>query len=193
MDGTVHLKNSTVVTPVGSATSTTFKRSVSCDNSAINGGFYLSDVVDADTSNSFTVTYKNGDQVVTKLVVGLGQKAIAVSLPTDGKLYIWYNGDVAYDFDELVNENLELTAKWYVTAETADNLKNDLDNTKSELNATKSELGETQNEVTQAQSKIDELNAKLSSVTAWMIVWIVLSGLSGGASVTLFILFKRKK
>lgn len=193
--------------PDGNVSSTTFKQNVYCDNSTISGGFYLSDVVDADTSNSFTVTYMNGDRLVTKLVVGLGQKAISVSLPTDGKLYVWCNGDVVYNFDEQVNDDLVLTAKWYVTAEVADSLTDELDNARSELDKTKVELDETRNEVAQAQSKLDslngnlnnatedinELNDKLRSVTAWMIVWIALFGLSCGTGVTLLIIFKRKK
>ncbi len=250
VDGTVHLKESAVVMPEGSVSSTTFNRNVYCDNSAIKGGFYLSDVEGADTSNSFTVTYLNGDQTVTKLVVERGQKAIAVSLPAyDGYMYVWLNGDVAYDFDKQVVADLVLRAQWYVTAEVADDLtdkldktqteldntkteldetnaeldntkselsdtkselgktQTELDDTKSELSDTKSELGKTQTEVADAQSKIDslngdlsgatenieELNDKLSSVTAWMIVSIVLFGLSCGAIVPLLMFFLRKK
>lgn len=246
VDGTVTLEESSVVMPEGSVNSTGFLQNVYCNNSSISGGFYLSDVIGVDAAKSATITYMNGDQLVKKLIVEIGQKAISISISHDkDKLLVWFNGDTVYDFNDQVFGDLVLSARLYVTSDVQDDLdetQNELDNTKSELDktnaaleATKSELDQTKteldetndeldetkselaeiksqlddakNDVNEAQTEIDSLNStlnnatedinnlndKLSSVTAWMIVSIVLFGLSCGAIATLVIIFYRKK
>lgn len=167
IDGTVMLEDSLITLPDGSDDSTIFSQTVYCDNSTIKGGFYLSDVIDADTSQSVTITYMNVEKLVTKLIVEYGQKAKSVSLPTDnGKLFIWFNGDVAYDFNEKVTDNLVLNAKWFITSEVGEDLADNLDKTQNELENTKSELDKTKTDLNDTKAELDETKSNLEDTKA---------------------------
>lgn len=187
IDGTVTLENSLVDLPDLSVDTTEFLKDVYCVESKIKGGFYYAELINPDISESVEVKFMKGNQLVVKLFIAYNKKAISYSyLNEENMLLHWYNGDEVYDFDEYVNENLVLNAKWFVSSDVSDKLTDDLDKSKMELDKTNEKLNS-------ANENINKLNSKLKSVTALMIVFISLFVLTGGAVVYFVVIFYRKK
>lgn len=64
--------------------------------------------------SKYTVTFKDGEEVLSTKTVEEGHVVSKPANPTkDGYNFIgWYNGNAEFNFDNKINTNLELTAKW---------------------------------------------------------------------------------
>ena len=72
----------------------------------------------AKWASIFTVTFKNGDDVIATAKVKSGEKIAAADIPAnlantaDATFEGWFNGDVAFDKDAAISANVTYTAKW---------------------------------------------------------------------------------
>lgn len=72
----------------------------------------------AKWTSIFTVTFKDGDQVVKTAKVKSGEKIASADVPTDladtsdATFEGWFNGDAAFDADATITANVTYTSKW---------------------------------------------------------------------------------
>ena len=72
----------------------------------------------AKWTSIFTVTFKDGDQVVKTAKVKSGEKIASADVPTDladtsdATFEGWFNGEAAFDADATITANVTYTSKW---------------------------------------------------------------------------------
>ena len=72
----------------------------------------------AKWTSIFTVTFKDGDQVVKTAKVKSGEKIASADVPADlentddAEFEGWFNGDAAFDADATITANVTYTSKW---------------------------------------------------------------------------------
>lgn len=82
----------------------------------IQGGMFYRGIVHeiGSKTDGLTVTYLNGENVYAKQILQSGGKAATpIELKRNGYNFLgWYNGEIKYDFNTPVTENLTLTATY---------------------------------------------------------------------------------
>ncbi|MGN1093910.1 MAG: hypothetical protein ACI4SC_02920, partial [Candidatus Neoclostridium sp.] len=117
----------------------TFFGDVTCDGEDATGdiktGMYYGKVTGISEDEDVVAVYFCSDgEVYATFVLNKGECVKVPITPEDTRTFIgWYKGDIMYDFDASVNEDLTLTAMWVTSAESLKELENKLDEAKKAL------------------------------------------------------------